>query len=338
MGVAPYRVLMVGCGQIAGLFDKPSRDCAVLTHAQAYSRDGRFTISACVDPDAERLANFMQTWNVRDGFADIGGAFADGRAYDVMSLCTSTNSHATVLSNVASRPVRAIFAEKPLLAAPCETGAVEPFREAGAPAVMVNYTRRWDPEIEALRALIASGEAGPCRSVTVLYSKGVRNNASHAVQLLTYLLDLDPKSLTIDAVGRWKRDHAADDPTVDALLATDAGTPMHLIGLDARDFALFEIILVFSGRIVEIRDGGWTIRTRLAAPSKRFPNYTEVSESDERSGGYGKALPRALDNIVDCLEGRGRPACGVDEALAVETFCQSLIDLALARPDKVIRT
>jgi predicted dehydrogenase len=336
MGVRPYRVLVIGCGRIAGLVDAPAADGAVLSHAQAYSRDNRFTIEACVDPDADHRARFMKTWNIANGFADVESAFAGGRDYDVVSICASTVSHAALLHDLVARPVRAIFAEKPVLASLAEKDVIDRYRKPGAPVAVVNYTRRFDPQIAALREEIANG-AGPCRSATVFYNKGFRNNGSHAVHLLSYLLDLDPRSFSIDAVGRWKRDHVADDPTVDTLLSAPQGTQIHFAGLDARDYAIFEMTLAFPDRVIEIRDGGDTIRTRVAAASERFPDYRELKDREEKTGGYGKAFPRALDNIADCLEGKAAPACGLDDAVAVETFCQSVIDAALKCPDKEIR-
>jgi predicted dehydrogenase len=336
MGVKVYRVLMIGCGQIAGLLDRPSEQGAVLTHAQAYRRDGRFVLAACVEPDTERRGRFMATWGVPEGYDDLNGAFEGGRSYDVASLCAATPSHAAILADLAGRPVRAIFAEKPLLATSQERGAIARLERRDAPVVAVNYTRRWDPEIEDLRKSIADGRFGDCRSVAVLYNKGVRNNGSHAIQLLTHLLDQAPSSLILDAVGRWRVDFSANDPTVDALIATRTGTPIHLIGADARDYAVFEITMTFTRGLIEIRDGGWTIRARMAAPSMRFPNYRELETGSESVGGYGKALPRALDNLLACLESGAEPACGMAEALEVERFCETLIETARTCPEKEV--
>lgn len=338
MGVKRYRVLLIGCGQIAGLFDKPASSGGVLSHAQAYCRDSRFQLAACVEPDAERRKAFAGTWNVPESFASVDEAFAGAAAYDVVSICAPTAAHAAILIDLATRPVRAVFAEKPLLGGKHETTVLDPFRQNGAPILIVNYTRRWDREIETLRELAASGEAGACRSVTVFYNKGVRNNASHAIHLLSYVFGFDPRAFAVDAVGRWRRDHFDDDPTVDALLMAPPGFPVHLVGFDARDYALFEIVIAMADRMFEIRDGGFSIRTRSVAPSERFANYRELRGVSERPGAYASALPCALDNIIECIEGRESPACGLDDAEAVEAFCQTLIDKALTSADREIAT
>ena len=52
MGLDPLRVLIVGCGNIAGLFDQErSHYDFPYTHAGAYIRDGRCSLAACVEAD-----------------------------------------------------------------------------------------------------------------------------------------------------------------------------------------------------------------------------------------------------------------------------------------------
>jgi predicted dehydrogenase len=69
---ASLRVMIVGCGNIAGGFDEgcpPERP--PYTHAGAYAGDGRFELLACVEPDEKRRVEFMSAWNVSTGFCSI---------------------------------------------------------------------------------------------------------------------------------------------------------------------------------------------------------------------------------------------------------------------------
>ena len=89
------RVLIVGCGNIAGGFDADRATAQPpLTHAGAYTRHGGFDIVACVDPDANRRAAFMQRWGVAQGFDDIKAA-AVAAPFDLISICSPTAVHAS---------------------------------------------------------------------------------------------------------------------------------------------------------------------------------------------------------------------------------------------------
>ena len=89
------RVLIVGCGNIAGGFDlgRPS-GYLPYTHAGAYSRDGRFELLACVEPDDKRRSEFMAAWGVPAGFRSIEEALGSGNQFDVISICSPTDCHA----------------------------------------------------------------------------------------------------------------------------------------------------------------------------------------------------------------------------------------------------
>ena len=58
----PLSVLIIGCGNIAGGYDKARDDKAIRSHAGAYRYDDRFRVVACIDPNEERRRQFMTHW------------------------------------------------------------------------------------------------------------------------------------------------------------------------------------------------------------------------------------------------------------------------------------
>ena len=67
-------VLIVGCGNIAGIFDHHRSDVGPpLTHAGAYSRDPRFCITACIEPVDNRRREFMERLRVPKEFCATMG-------------------------------------------------------------------------------------------------------------------------------------------------------------------------------------------------------------------------------------------------------------------------
>ena len=50
-----YKVVIVGCGRIAGRYDKPHGIGRIYSHASGYANDGRFELSGCVDKDEKKI-------------------------------------------------------------------------------------------------------------------------------------------------------------------------------------------------------------------------------------------------------------------------------------------
>jgi len=171
----------------------------------------------------------MRAWQVPLGFGSIDEAARSGGAFEVISICSPTRSHAQDLRvSLGLRP-KLIFCEKPI----CDSAAqaeklVGECARAGI-ALAVNYTRRWDPAVADLRDGIAQGRWGTLRSAVGYYNKGLLNNGSHMLDLLGLLLG----PLSVVEVGTPFDDFSADDPTVPAWLKTagasrcssPAGTP-----------------------------------------------------------------------------------------------------------------
>lgn len=318
--MSALRALVVGCGSIGGGFDAPRPDDAdPLTHAGAYRRDARFALAACADPDESRRRGFMQRWQVPAGFASLADVPGSER-FDVISVCTPTARHAEDLRHALSLRPKLVFCEKPVSPTAAETEALaREYRQAGV-LLAVNYTRRWDPEVARLREDIRQSRRGALRAAQGWYNKGLLNNGSHLIDLLLHLLG----PLKVVRAGTPVEDHEAGDPSMPAWLEAAGGTPLQLACGNAADFSIFELQLLFSDAMVTMEDGGMAWRERRASASAHFAGYRALDAGARRAGGYGRALPAALDNIAGAI-GRGVPlASDVATALATQRICEQV--------------
>jgi hypothetical protein len=103
----PLRVLIVGCGNIAGGFD-PTRSVndEPLTHAGAYTRNSRFHLAGCFEPDNGRRTAFMQRCSVESGIASIDAAGRKLGSVDVVSIYSPADLRAG--DTLTRKNVRAI--------------------------------------------------------------------------------------------------------------------------------------------------------------------------------------------------------------------------------------
>lgn len=317
----PLRVLIVGCGRIAGGFDygRPRNDLPY-SHAGAYLRDGRFSLAMCVEPNEKRRRAFMHAWGVPKGVSSIEEAVAFDNRFDVVSICSPTKCHMHDLAVAIQLRPRILFCEKPVTsAAPQTEFLVGECSRLNIP-LAVNHTRRWDSTIEKLKAELLECKRGPLRSVTGVYNKGILNNGSHMVDLLHLLI----APMEIAAVGEPVYDFFDDDPTIPAWLKGPQGLPIHLVCGNARDYSVFELQLIFAKAVLTMEEGGMFWRERLAVPSEIFNGYRVLDEGVRRSGGYPGAMLAAVDNLYRAVA-YGAPLASTGEsALAAQRICEQI--------------
>ena len=323
MNLQQLRVLIVGCGNIAGGFDAERPSSALpLTHAGAYWRHGGFRLVACVEPDAARREAFMQRWLVEKGFATIEAAAAAG-PFDVVSLCSPTALHAAHLAALLPLHPRLVFCEKPVTKSAAETAAAFEVCQAAGVKLAVNHNRRWAPDIRRLQRELAAGPAGPwgaVRSAIGVYNKGVLNNGSHLVDLVQMLLG----PLELVAAGAPIDDHWPDDPTVPALLHSRSGVPVTLNPAHAADYAVFELQLFTERGLVAMEDGGagWRIRRIVASP--HFKGYAVLDGGQRASGEYHASMLAAVTNVHEALTRNAPLARTGETSLAAQRLCERI--------------
>lgn len=316
-------VAVIGCGRIAGGLagagDAPS-------HADAYDRHPSFRMTACVEPDQRRRLEFIGRWQVPGGFADLDDCLAASVPFDVASVCVPTPVHAAILWRLLKTPVRAVLCEKPLTDDTGESARlVDAYRAAGKP-LAVAYLRRWNPAMARLKRELEGGSWGGLRTVIGTYTKGALNNGSHLVDLLRYLCG----PLTLKAVTGQRIDGDAGDPTVDAVLTLDGGVPVHLIGADARDYALFELHLITERGAIDVERSGQAVRRRRRVDDPCHHGYRHLDQGEWDECGHGDPFLRAVDNLYQALENGEALASDGKSALDAQRLCQQMIEKAKA--------
>lgn len=326
-GSSPLRVLIVGCGNIAGGFDQHRPDGYLpYTHAGAYVKDARFSLAACVEPDRRRRDEFMAAWSVPSGLHSIDELLGQCGQFDVISICSPSACHAHDLEIALRLRPKLIFCEKPLTTSLADAGRLVAECSAANISLAVNYTRRWDPDILQLRADMLAGKWGRLRSATGLYNKGILNNGSHMLDLLHLLLG----HVEVVKVGKPVPDFFPNDPTIPVWLEEENGLPVHLVCGHAEDYAVFELQLVFSQGVLTMEDGGLFWRERRAVSSETFKGYRMLDAGIRRVGGDASAMGAAVDNIYRTITRGDALASTGESALVTQRVCEQIKQLALA--------
>jgi len=320
------KALIIGCGDIAGGYDETGgAPGAVLSHAGAYRAHSDFELAACVDPDPERRARFMNIWGVDQGFADLQACAAAGLHVDIASLCSPSDTHDVALAALVDMPVRAVFAEKPLTGMPERSRVlVKRYADQGRP-LAVNYLRRWAPGIVALKSEISSGQWGRVRGATGRYAKGLFNCGSHLIDLINFLVG----PISPCDVFSTVTDFSDADPTVSARLMFENEQPAVIVGTDCRDFFIFELTLIMEKGEINIEDLGLSVRRRPIEKHTLFPSQSTPSAGISLTSGFDQAMVNAVSNIADHLADGTPLASDGWSALEAEETCWAIMKCAL---------
>ncbi|MEK9967328.1 MAG: Gfo/Idh/MocA family oxidoreductase [Rhodospirillaceae bacterium] len=313
------RVLIVGCGRIAGGAGLPSRDGEALTHAAAYDADGRFEISACVDPDPGRRQQFAETWRAGAAYPDLDASCRNSNA--LPSICAPSQLHGPVLARLLDADVGAVLCEKPLTTDLSEAEQLVAAYEQAKKPLAVGYTRRWHRGVQAVAEELKSGQWGRIRSAHARYARGIRNSGGHIIDLLHMLIG----PMSVRYAGNARYDYLADDPTLDAVLATDDGIYVHLMGGDGNDYGLLEVQLMTENGAITLEDWVTRVRRRETTPYRYAPHMQTLDAGTWDEVGAGGSFEAMIDNIYRTVTEEVRPVSDGHSALAAQRIVEELI-------------
>lgn len=321
------RVLVVGCGNIAGEFDTSREPSAwPLTHAGGYTRHGGFCLDTCVDPGASRRHAFMRRWNVVTGVADAAELAAQVGRFDVISICSPTELHSDHIEVVLRLGPRLIFCEKPVTPDAATTARLVELCQQQGVALAINHTRRWAPDVIRLKQQLATGQWGAVRSVVGHYNKGLLNNGGHLIDLLHLFFG----HLQLQWTGTPVYDFWPQDPSVPAQLLTADGIPVHLNVSHAADYSLFELQIITEAGVLSMEEGGLWWRLRKAVASTHFVGYRTLDAGTRIAGDYEQAMAGAVANLHAHLHNGEPLASNGATALQAQQLCETISHAASA--------
>ncbi|MBA2678188.1 MAG: Gfo/Idh/MocA family oxidoreductase [Ktedonobacteraceae bacterium] len=308
------KAAVIGAGRIGALLDDPNSP-HILTHAHGYKASEGFEIVGFVDRELGKAQRAATCWGGK-AFSSIEELFAR-QDVDVVSVCVPDELHYETLSSLAKRPVRLIFLEKPPVRTATEAESIGALYARLPIRVLVNYTRRFVPEIRRIGLAITDNEYGDFLSGTGYYGKGLMHNGSHMVDLVRFLLGEVDEIEPTDELA----DFYDDDPSVSALLSLERGGRFYLKHIDCRNYDIFELDLLFEKKRVRISDLGAVIEEYSVGDNKIFKDCRTLNKDRSYSTEHRRAMYHAITNIRSNLERDEPLACTLQDSLATVTTC-----------------
>lgn len=313
------KIAIIGLGNISLGFDLTSKKNQIFTHTKAILKDSRFKLVGGVDLDRGKRKQFEEYTACR-AYASVSDLFSDSEV-DAVIIAVPTHEHFAVVHEVVKKKPRGVLLEKPI--APTYTEAKKIFKLLTSKSIktQVNYVRLFDPYVKRLAVDIKGSEFGKLQSGTVVYSKGLYNNASHFISLLIELFGVPYKAVPL---SQKRKSMSRDDYDIDFKMDFKCGS-VHFQCIDERCYSKGDIDLFFTKgrvRLLDFTSYGEVYRVK---EDKDFPDLFTLSPPKKILFGRDQYQKHSLDQFYSFLTGLVRDS-SFENALQTMKVCNELFE------------
>ena len=320
---ASYNAGVVGCGRIGSIFDSDEKRKIISSHCGAYNYNKRTKLITVCDVDKKKAIQSKEQWLVNSFYIDYK-KMLDKEVIDILSVCTQPEYHEEIINYAVNKNIKAIFCEKPIstnlesaknIISKCKDNNI---------LLAVNHFRRWDKFFISLKNNLKKNTYGKIEHVNFYYTRGIANTGSHLFDLLRYLFG---DVYSIQSISFL--DEIENDPTISCILEFENGLFCNLIGLDGRNYRIFEIEIYTSKSKISI-DTSNKVKLYEAKPSERSSEFKELYEAGMLNENYNSNQPfvNSINNIIECLDNKLFPNCkGADGFKSLELIIGGIISM-----------
>lgn len=301
-------VAVIGLGRIASGYDTGAAAGAVpRSHLGAILATPELRLVAAIDPDPAARDAARAQWKLGAEVTLAAEVNMLPTGIDVAVVCTPSALRRHVVSSLLDKGVRLLVVEKPLALSLAEARAVAALVEQAGADLRVNFHRRFDPRLTALRGQLAGQRP---RLVVMRYGKGLYNYGSHLVDLM---LDWFGPALEVQAIGT---EHPGPEPTLSFRCGLEAGFDAVVLGLDGLAYDQCEIEVYLQDRRLELIGGGFAPSWQEAEAGRFYPGYAHLGDPTPA------AEPGPVSGLAQLWAAMTRhpaerlPGCTAAEALA----------------------
>lgn len=243
------KTLVIGLGNIGSQYDFNTDE--VLTHVKSISLRNDMELSV-FDVNLELTDTVVNKYKCS---SFITYTAIDFRLFDLVSICVPTKLHSEILKDCLKANVPVILCEKPITSDIAELDELKLLYEKSKSKVLINYFRRFHHNYKDLQNLIKN-ENNKNLKIVVKYYKGWMNNASHALDIIQYLLNTE---LELNNVTEYNRflDFLPSDPSISLEIIGRVN-----ISCEAKKSLspLWEVEFYFENFILKLVSGGQIIQ------------------------------------------------------------------------------
>ena len=237
-------------------------------------------------------------------------------------LAVPDEFHFEYLNKIIKYKPKIVVCEKPLTnSVNLSNNIIKKYSENGID-LAVCFQRRYDQDFINIKREFCSNSLGKFLSGSVIYSKGIMHNGSHAVDILRFIFG------EVKQVKSFSKsiDYKKNDPTVSAIISFKDGN-IHFITGDERFHSLFEIDLIFEKKRFRITESGNYIDIFEVGSDPIYVGYSSLNKKESRVSTLGFALKNMWSSVVKHLSGEEKLSSLAQDSFKTQEVCEKIINL-----------
>ena len=183
------KCIIVGLGRIGMLYDNNNFPKQIWTHTKSISKDSKFHLFAGIDKNLKNLNVFKKRYKNALAFKTIED-IPKHISTDICIVSTPGDNHFHTIRKIINKfNPKLIFCEKPIDYSVKNATKIINICKRRNIKLRVNYIRRCDPSAKKIKKLVDHNKKINSNFFvhgTVRYSKGLLENGSHFIDLITY--------------------------------------------------------------------------------------------------------------------------------------------------------
>ena len=243
-----YSAGIIGLGNVGALYDMPPYQMLGNSHAGAVTMSPSLQLVGGADIDKNCRKRFNVFWKVPT-FPKYE-TMLETLNPDVVCIALPPSQQAFACIAALRTRAKAIICEKPFIMDVKTAMNIIKQCEAQYTILAVNHWMRWSTRWESSQKFLNSGQLGNIQTVRYIYSKGLYNSGTHAIDILRYLFG---EVKEVRAYSSISLDTGENN--IDGSLIFEKGNMIDLRTLDYRYHFTTECDIIGSeGRII-LNDG-----------------------------------------------------------------------------------
>jgi predicted dehydrogenase len=313
-----FSIAIIGAGLISSEFDKPDQN-KYLTHCHSVCDNPHLKPIGIFDINLKKVSEASAKWNI-EPFHTLKSLLKNKP--DIILITVPDEYHSEYLTEVIKYEPRIVVCEKPLTNTVALSKKIITKYEENGIDLAVCYQRRYDEDYIKIRKEYFGKNLGKFLSGSVIYSKGILHNGSHAVDILRFILG---EVNQVKSFGK-RFDYNQVDPTVSAIISFDDGN-VHFIPGDERYHSLFEIDLIFETKRFRFSESGNNIEVFEVGPDPVYSGYSALNKTESRVSTLGFALENMWSSVVDHLSGKDKLSTLAEDSIKTQEVCDNILNL-----------
>lgn len=322
-----YKVGIIGLGNIASRYSKPSDDYPYC-HVGGIRFCDSTELVAVADLSQEQRDEFKQTWgpafpsdSIR--YYENGSDMLEKESLDIVAVCVRGPHHYKVTMEVLKADLKAIFLEKPMGCSLTEVDEMTKAADANGIPIIISYSRHWAPHLLSLQDKVKNGLVGKVQSVIGYCGGGVLSFSIHTTDLICQFAGYDPVSVSAyvqENKGKVPEGYEPEPSVIGATIRFSSDITGYHVGQHGK----------ITGFSVDVLGSEGTLRAGMYIPTVLYDKDGKlVDNSTLNLPENASVFKVAYQQICDYLDGGLLPHCTRNDYMAVNEIGFAMIESSL---------